>query len=98
MLIDMHDTHMLLALLAPILQTHTDMGDERASRLVRRICPGRAALRGSRVRGTGICGLHVRLTSRQPGPESARTPSGSAVQAATRCATEHLLVTRVRTR
>ena len=43
-------------------------------------------------------GSFLRQTSRQPGPESARTPSGSAVQAATRCATEHLLVTRVRTR
>ena len=51
MLIDMH---MLLAPLVLILQMHTDMGDERGIRL-RCICLGRAALRGSRMRGMGLC-------------------------------------------
>ena len=52
MLIDMH---MLLAPLVLILQMHTDMGDERGIRL-RCICLGRAAPRGSRMRGMGRCG------------------------------------------
>ena len=52
MLIDMH---MLLALFIFALQMHTDMGDERGIRL-RCICLGRAALRGSRMRGMGRCG------------------------------------------
>ena len=51
MLIDMH---MLLAPLVLILQMHTDMGDERGIRL-RCICLGRAAPRGSRMRGMGRC-------------------------------------------
>ena len=51
MLIDMH---MLLAPLVLILQMHTDMGDERGIRL-RCISLGRAALRGSRMRGMAIC-------------------------------------------
>ena len=51
MLIDMH---MLLAPFVLILQMHTDMGDERGIRL-RCICLGRAAPRGSRMRGMGIC-------------------------------------------
>ena len=51
MLIDMH---MLLALFIA-LQMHTDMGDERGIRL-RCICLGRAAPRGSRMRGMGRCG------------------------------------------
>ena len=45
---------MLLALFIFALQMHTDMGDERGIRL-RCICLGRAALRGSRMRGMGIC-------------------------------------------
>ena len=49
MLIDMH---MLLAPLVLILQMHTDMGDERGVRL-RCICLGRAAPRGSQMRGMG---------------------------------------------
>ena len=52
MLIDMH---MLLAPFVLILQMHTDMGDERGIRL-RCICLGRAAPRGSRMRGMGLCG------------------------------------------
>ena len=52
MLIDMH---MLLAPFVLILQMHTDMGDERGIRL-RCICLGRAAPRGSRMRGMGRCG------------------------------------------
>ena len=52
MLIDMH---MLLAPFILILQMHTDMGDERGIRL-RCICLGRAAPRGSRMRGMGLCG------------------------------------------
>ena len=52
MLIDMH---MLLALFILALQMHTDMGDERGIRL-RCISLGRAALRGSRMRGMGRCG------------------------------------------
>ena len=47
MLIDMP---MLLALFILALQMHTDMGDERGIRL-RCISLGRAALRGSRMRG-----------------------------------------------
>ena len=47
--------HMLLALFIFALQMHTDMGDERGIRL-RCICLGRAALRGSRMRGMGLCG------------------------------------------
>ena len=46
--------HMLLALFIFALQMHTDMGDERGIRL-RCICLGRAALRGSRTRGMGLC-------------------------------------------
>ena len=49
------DIHMLLAPLVLILQMHTDMGDERGIRL-RCICLGRAAPRGSRMRGMGRCG------------------------------------------
>ena len=49
------DMHMLLAPLVLILQMHTDMGDERGIRL-RCICLGRAAPRGSRMRGMGRCG------------------------------------------
>ena len=52
MLIDMH---MLLALFVLVLQMHTDMGDERGIRL-RCISLGRAALRGSRMRGMARCG------------------------------------------
>ena len=52
MLIDMH---MLLALFIFALQMHTDMGDERGVRL-RCICLGRAAPRGSRMRGMVRCG------------------------------------------
>jgi hypothetical protein len=52
MLINMHT---LLALFILALQMHTDMGDERGIRL-RCICLGRAALRGSRMRGMGRCG------------------------------------------
>ena len=52
MLINMHT---LLALFILALQMHTDMGDERGVRL-RCICLGRAALRGSRMRGMGLCG------------------------------------------
>ena len=51
MLIDMH---MLLAPFVLILQMHTDMGDERGIRL-RCTYLGRAAPRGSRMRGMGIC-------------------------------------------
>ena len=47
MLINMHT---LLALFILALQMHTDMGDERGIRL-RCISLGRAALRGSRMRG-----------------------------------------------
>ena len=50
MLIDMH---MLLALFVLVLQMHTDMGDERGIRL-RCICLGRAAPRGSRMRGMAL--------------------------------------------
>ena len=52
MLIDMH---MLLALLVLVLQMHTDLGAERGIRL-RCIFLGRAAPRGSRMRGMGLCG------------------------------------------
>ena len=52
MLIDMHT---LLALFVLTQQMHTDMGDERGIRL-RCICLGRAAPRGSRMRGMGRCG------------------------------------------
>ena len=52
MLIDMH---MLLAPFVLILKMHTDMGDERGIRL-RCISLGRAALRGSRMRGMARCG------------------------------------------
>ena len=48
------DVHMLLAPFVLIPQMHTDMGDERGIRL-RCISLGRAALRGSRMRGMAIC-------------------------------------------
>ena len=49
------DVHMLLAPFVLIPQMHTDMGDERGIRL-RCISLGRAALRGSRMRGMARCG------------------------------------------
>ena len=77
MLIDMH---MLLAPFVLILQMHTDMGDERGIRL-RCICLGRAAPRGSRMRGMGRCGKGSESRIARSSLSNAR----SSVCATTRC-------------
>ena len=74
------DTHMLLAPFVLILQMHTDMGDERGIRL-RCICLGRAALRGSRMRGIGICSK----VSEPCFARSSLSIARSSVCATTRC-------------
>ena len=83
MLIDIHmliDMHMLLAPFVLILQMHTDMGDERGIRL-RCISLGRAALRGSRMRGMGLCGKGSESRIARSSLSIAR----SSVCAVTRC-------------
>ena len=75
------DIHMLLAPLVLILQMHTDMGDERGIRL-RCICLGRAAPRGSRMRGMGRCGK---------GSESRIARSSLSIARSSVCATSRCL-------
>ena len=77
MLINMHT---LLALFILALQMHTDMGDERGIRL-RCICLGRAAPRGSRMRGMGRCGKGSESRIARSSLSIAR----SSVCAASRC-------------
>ena len=71
---------MLLALFILALQMHTDTGDERGIRL-RCICLGRAALRGSRMRGMGLCGK----VSESRIARSSLSIARSSVYAETRC-------------
>ena len=53
-------------------QMHTDMGDERGIRL-RCICLGRAAPRGSRMRGMGICSKVSEPCFARSSPSNARS-------------------------
>ena len=88
MLIDMP---MLLAPFVLILQMHTDMGDERGIRL-RCISLGRAALRGSRMRGMAICskGSESRIA------RSSLSIARSSVCADCRCLRINITVTKER--